>query len=103
MFGITVYDSERTLYVWNAGSNRITAKLTGHLEPVRFERNGSLLVANETGHRDGPFSLLDTASGRQLAKVQKSPVVSPDDQYVAGVPDGNTASVWIWRVRRMLW
>jgi WD40 repeat protein len=103
MFGIRVYDSEETVYVWNAESNRITAKLSGHIIPMWFEGNGSLLVTAS----DGSFGLVDTASGRQLAKIQKSPVFSPDAQYVAGIPQDGAASensvVWVWRIRRRWW
>jgi hypothetical protein len=107
MFGIQVYDSEGTIYIWNAESNKVTAKLSGHMDPVRFERSGSLLITSDRGHSDGPFGLFDTASGRQLAEMQQSPEFSPDAQYVAGIRQGATASenseVWVWRIGRRWW
>jgi WD40 repeat protein len=111
MFGIPVYDSEGTIYVWNAESNKVTAKLSGHMVPVRFERNGSLLVTSDQG-RGEPFGLFETASGRQLERIQKSPAFSPDAQYVAGIPvnaprQSATASensvVSVGRIRRRWW
>jgi len=107
MFGIQVYDSEGTIYIWNAESNKVTAKLSGHMDPVRFERSGSLLITSDRGHSDGPFGLFDTASGRQLAELQKSLEFSPDAQYVAGIRQGAKApeksEVCVWRIHRSWW
>jgi hypothetical protein len=88
-------------------SNRIIAKLSGHMVPLRFEGNGSLLVTSDRGIVEGLFGLFDTSSGRQLAKTQKPLAFSPDAHYVAGIPRDGTASensvVWIWRIRRRWW
>lgn len=68
-------------FVFDAGSGKKVAELSGRLDSLVFDASGKRLVS---GGSEGVLRVWDAASGKEIA----ASVISPEGDWVAWTPDG---------------